>query len=27
VWATADGISYVGEANTLSTIRQFDVTE
>lgn len=26
-WATADGISYVGKANTLSTIRQFDVTE
>lgn len=26
-WATSDGISYVGKANTLSTIRQFDVTE
>lgn len=26
-WATADGITYVGKANTLSTIRQFDVTE
>lgn len=26
-WATGDGISYVGKANTLSTIRQFAVTE
>ncbi|MEV8176390.1 ABC transporter substrate-binding protein [Microbacterium sp. LMC-P-041] len=26
-WATADGITYVGKANTLATIRQFDVTE
>lgn len=26
-WATGDGISYVGKANTLSTIRQFDVVE
>lgn len=27
IWATGDGISYVGKANTLSTIRQFAVTE
>lgn len=26
-WATGDGITYVGEANTLSTIRLFAVTE
>lgn len=26
-WATADGIVYTGEANTLSTIRQFTVTK
>lgn len=26
-WATGDGIEYVGKANTLSTIRQFAVTD
>ncbi|MCT9821361.1 ABC transporter substrate-binding protein [Microbacterium sp. W1N] len=26
-WATGDGITYIGEANTLSTVRLFTVTE